>query len=155
MDPNETTPAAAGAGAGAGAGGTRELSPTESWDLLRQGIIGRLAVIHDGAPDIFPVNYAAAHGTVVLRTAAGTKLDAARNQAVAFEVDGYDLERAEAWSVVIRGTAREVTDLDETIAVMRLPLHPWAGGSKPHLLRLLPDTVSGRRIHVVGGVREL
>ncbi|KGN38573.1 flavin-nucleotide-binding protein [Knoellia subterranea KCTC 19937] len=134
--------------------GTRELDSHECWDLLRQAVIGRLAVIHDGTPDIFPVNFAVAHGTVVVRTAAGTKHASARNQAVAFEVDGYDLERAEAWSVVARGTVHEVTDLDETIAVMRLPLLPWASGSKPHLLRLLPTTLTGRRIRVEGGVRQ-
>ncbi|GAA4122739.1 hypothetical protein GCM10022415_27100 [Knoellia locipacati] len=142
-------------GAAAGtSGGTRALSTEESWDLLRQAVIGRLAVVHDGAPDIFPVNYVVDHGTIVLRTARGTKYESARNQLVAFEVDGYDLDDVEAWSVVARGRAVEVKDVDDSIAVMALPLLPWAEGSKPHLIRLLPDTVTGRRIHVVGGVRR-
>ncbi|CAN7455304.1 pyridoxamine 5'-phosphate oxidase family protein [Knoellia sp. LjRoot47] len=142
-------------GSGTGtSGGTRPLSTEESWDLLRQSVVGRLAVIHDGAPDIFPVNYAVDHGTIVIRTAGGTKYESARNQPVAFEVDGYDVDVAEAWSVVARGRAVEVRDVDDSIAVMSLPLLPWAEGSKPHLMRLLPDTVTGRRIHVVGGVRR-
>ncbi|WP_404382982.1 pyridoxamine 5'-phosphate oxidase family protein [Knoellia locipacati] len=138
----------------ASSGGTRSLSTAESWDLLRQAVVGRLAVIHDGAPDIFPVNYTVDHGTIVLRTAGGTKYEAARNQSVAFEVDGYDLEVAEAWSVVARGRAVEVRDVDDLIAVMGLPLMPWAEGSKPHFMRLEPETVTGRRIQVSGGVRR-
>ncbi|MFW5474941.1 pyridoxamine 5'-phosphate oxidase family protein [Knoellia sp. CPCC 206450] len=134
--------------------GTRALTTEESWELLRQSVIGRLAVVHDDAPDIFPVNYTVDHGTIVLRTAGGTKYDAARNRPVAFEMDGYDLDRAEAWSVVARGTAVEVRDVDDSIAVMSLPLIPWAEGSKPHLMRLVPDTVTGRRIRVSGGVRR-
>lgn len=134
-------------------GGTRSLTTEESWDLLRQAVIGRLAVVHDDSPDIFPVNYTIDHGTIVLRTAGGTKYDAARNRPVAFEVDGYDLDVAEAWSVVARGPAREVRDVDETISVMGLPLLPFAEGSKPHFLRILPASLTGRRIRVTGGVR--
>lgn len=147
------THASDGVAEGAG-GGTRSLTTQESWDLLRQSVIGRLAVIHDGAPDIFPVNYAVDHGTIVMRTAGGTKYESARNQMVAFEVDGYDLDSGEAWSVVARGRAVEVKDVDDSIAVMALPLLPWAQGSKPHLMRLLPDALTGRRIHVTGGIRR-
>lgn len=140
--------------AGMASGGTRPLSTEESWDLLRSSVVGRLAVIHDGAPDIFPVNYAVDHGSIVLRTAGGTKYEAARGQLVAFEVDGYSADVAEAWSVVARGRAVEVKDVDDSIAVMSLPLMPFAEGSKPHLMRLLPHTVTGRRIHITGGARR-
>jgi hypothetical protein len=126
----------------------------ESWELLREGVVGRLAVIYDGAPEIFPVNYVVDHGTVVIRTAGGTKHEAARKRRVAFEVDGYDLDRGEAWSVVAKGRAVEVYDVDEAIEVMELPLFPWAGGSKPHLLRLVPDSLTGRRFRVLGGARR-
>lgn len=51
-----------------------ELSDAHSWALLRQAVVGRLAVIVDGAPDNFPVNHQVDHGSVVFRTAAGTKL---------------------------------------------------------------------------------
>jgi hypothetical protein len=135
-------------------GTLRATTASESWDLLRKGVVGRLAVVVDEAPDIFPVNYAVDHGTVVIRTAGGTKHDAARAHAVAFEVDGYELDAGEAWSVVLKGRAVEVFDVDEVIEVMGLPLFPWARGSKPHLLRLVPDSVTGRRFEVVGGARR-
>ncbi|EAP98937.1 hypothetical protein JNB_02175 [Janibacter sp. HTCC2649] len=148
----ETSPAADDLSS-ADRSGIRSLTPHESWELVREGVVGRLAVIHDDAPDIFPVNYVVDHGTVVVRTAGGTKHSAARNRVVAFEVDGYDLDSAEAWSVVLKGRASEVYAVDEAIEVMTLPLLPWEQGSKPHLLRLTPDSVTGRRIAVTGGVR--
>ena len=134
--------------------GIRTLATHESWELVRAGVVGRLAVVHDDAPDIFPVNYVVDHGTVVIRTAGGTKHAAARNRVVAFEVDGYDLDEAEAWSVVLKGRATEVYAVDEAIDVMALPLLPWAQGNKPHLLRSTPDSVTGRRVAVTGGVRR-
>lgn len=127
-------------------------TPAESWDLLREGVVGRLAVIYEGAPEIFPVNYVVDHGTVVIRTAGGTKHEAARKRRVAFEVDGYDLRAGAAWSVVLKGRAVEVYDVDEAIEVLSLPLIPWAKGSKPHLLRVVPDSITGRRFDVAGGV---
>jgi nitroimidazol reductase NimA-like FMN-containing flavoprotein (pyridoxamine 5'-phosphate oxidase superfamily) len=129
-------------------------TPHESWQLLREAVVGRLAVISEGAPDIFPVNFAVDHGSVVIRTAGGTKHEAAHKRQVAFEVDGYDLDTAEAWSVVLKGRAVEVYDVDEAIEVLHLPLIPWAHGSKPHLLRLVPRDITGRRFKVAGGARR-
>lgn len=60
-----------------------------------------MAVATDDAADIFPINFVVDHGTVVFRTAAGTKLLAALgNRAVALEVDGFDAGARTAWSVV-------------------------------------------------------
>ena len=132
----------------------RETSVQESWELMRGAVIGRLAVIHDGSPDIVPVNFVVDHGTVVLRSARGTKHDAARNHPVAFEVDGYDAATGEAWSVVARGHAVEVRDVDESIEILHLPLDPWLEGPKPHLLRIVPVSLTGRRFPVSGGVRS-
>jgi nitroimidazol reductase NimA-like FMN-containing flavoprotein (pyridoxamine 5'-phosphate oxidase superfamily) len=84
-----------------------ELSESTCWELLRSTSVGRLAVWVDDHPDIFPLNYAVDHGTVVFRSSAGTKLSAAlSDSAVALEADGYDAENGEAWSVVIRGVPR-------------------------------------------------
>ncbi len=134
--------------------GAHVTTVNESWDLVRQAVVGRLAVISEGAPDIFPVNFTVDRGSVVIRTAGGTKQAAARERDVAFEVDGYDPDSAEAWSVVLKGRAVEVHDVDEVIQVMHLPLAPWTEGSKPHFLRLVPDSVTGRRFQVAGGARR-
>ena len=46
-------------------------------DLLRRREVGRLAVSITDHPDIFPINDVVDRGTVVFRTAEGTKLAAA------------------------------------------------------------------------------
>jgi len=123
----------------------RTLTPNVSWDRLRLACVGRLAVVHDHAPDIFPVNYVVDHGTIVLRTGGGTKHEAARNHVVAFEVDGDDNDDTESWSVVVRGRATEIHAVDEAIAAMDLPLVSWAPGARPHFLRITPDAITGRQ----------
>jgi nitroimidazol reductase NimA-like FMN-containing flavoprotein (pyridoxamine 5'-phosphate oxidase superfamily) len=130
---------------------THELSVARCWALLREGVVGRVAVVHHRRPDIFPVNYAVDHGTVVFRTGTGTLFTAADGAFVAFEVDGYDVERAQAWSVVIRGVSHEVYQLDDALAAMRLPLYPWHDAPKPRIMRIRPDSVTGRLFEVRGG----
>lgn len=128
---------------------TQVLLPAACWELLRTAAVGRLAVVGaDGQPDIFPVNHVTDHGSVIFRTAAGSKLAASVGRAVAYEADGYDLADASAWSVVVKGVAREIWDVDETIRALALPLLPWVEGSKPRLVRIEPTSVSGRRFHV-------
>lgn len=127
-----------------------ELSATQSWALLRESEVGRLAVIVDGEPDIFPVNYLVDHGSVVIRTAAGTKLAAASGHQVAFEVDGYDPDVGVAWSVVIKGEAQRVQRLHDMLEVVELPLFPWHSAPKPYFLRVLADSITGRRFEVAG-----
>lgn len=131
-----------------------ELSVAESWTLLRQTLVGRLAVIVDGKPDIFPVNHLVDHGSLVFRTAAGTKLAGAVGNWVAYEVDAYDLQTASAWSVVVKGRAQEVNRLYDLLEVVELPLFPWHSAPKPHFVRIEPDSISGRWIEVTGGTRS-
>jgi hypothetical protein len=130
---------------------TVKLGVSESWGLMREAVVGRLAVVpHDQPyPDIFPVNFLVDHGTVVFRTAPGTKLAAAVDRPVAFEVDGYDPATGDAWSVVVKGTAREVKDLYEVLDALNLPLFPWHAAPKPRIVRIEPDQISGRRFHAL------
>jgi nitroimidazol reductase NimA-like FMN-containing flavoprotein (pyridoxamine 5'-phosphate oxidase superfamily) len=129
------------------------LSDRECWRLLRESVVGRLAVTVDGHPDIFPVNPIVDHGTIVFRTSAGTKLGATKGKEVAFEVDGYDSDAASAWSVVVKGRAVEILERDETLRALRLPLYPWQSGRKPRFVRIEATTLTGRRFPVEGGFR--
>lgn len=124
------------------------LSVSQCWALLRSVEFGRLAVTADGAPDIFPVNHLVDHGTLLFRTAVGTKLEAATGHAVAFEVDGRDAETDEAWSVVVKGRAHAVDQLHEVIEAVGQPLFPWHEGAKPYFLRIEPELITGRRFPV-------
>lgn len=122
-----------------------ELTVSQAWALVREAPVGRLAVVVDGRPQIFPVNHVVDHGTVVFRTAAGSKLDAAVGHRVAYEVDGLDAVTGEAWSVVVAGTAHEVVRLHELVDAWGLALFPWQQGPKPRLVRIDADEVTGRR----------
>jgi hypothetical protein len=125
-----------------------QLSESGCWALLRTTSVGRLAVWVEDHPDIFPLNYAVDHGTVVFRSSAGTKVSAALSDSpVALEADGYDAETAEVWSVVIRGNAEEIRGQD-LIGTIDLPLFPWQAGDKGRFIRIVPTATSGRRFPI-------
>ena len=125
-----------------------ELDESACWGLLRSAEVGRLAVVVNHRPEIFPINFVVDHATVVFRTAGGTKLDWAAGRDVAFEVDGYEPDGGVAWSVVVKGLAREVKGMYEALDALELPLFPWHGSAKPHIIRIEPDQVTGRRFRV-------
>ena len=128
---------------------TELLESHECWALLRQVSVARLAVWLEDGPDIFPVNYTTDHGTVVFRTGAGTKLQAAlADFPVAMEADGVNPETGVAWSVVIRGKAQLLTKTEDVVSTFSLPLFPWEAGKKDHFVRVMPDSISGRRFSV-------
>ena len=56
-----------------------ELAPEDCWDRLRADGVARLAVVVDGAPEIFPINYVVDRGTIVFR--AWARRSAARSRA--------------------------------------------------------------------------
>ena len=125
----------------------RELTEEQCWDLLADNHVGRLAVNDAHGPVILPVNYLVDDGSVVIRSDPGTKRAAAvHGLPAAFEVDHVDDHRHLGWSVLLRGQLVEVTDPGERDRLSRLPLAPWVGGEKAHVLRLIETTVSGRRI---------
>jgi nitroimidazol reductase NimA-like FMN-containing flavoprotein (pyridoxamine 5'-phosphate oxidase superfamily) len=125
----------------------QELTKSECFELLAREHLGRVALVDDRGPTVFPVNFVFDRHMVVLRTDEGTKLDAAiKGSRVAFEIDGTDPATRTGWSVVVRGEAVEVTDPAELARLRKLPLHPWAPGAKTHYVRILPAALTGRRI---------
>ena len=131
------------------------LDPNECWSLLRGCVVGRLAISIANQPDIFPINYVVDHGTVVFRTAEGTKLaGSVLGPGVAFEVDGLDTQANEAWSVVIKGRAKEIEKLHVLFDAADLPLFPWLASPKHRFVRIVPDEITGRRFHVVDAPSE-
>ncbi|HSU47731.1 MAG TPA: pyridoxamine 5'-phosphate oxidase family protein [Arthrobacter sp.] len=119
------------------------------WELLRSSVVGRLAVVIEDHPDIFPLNYVVDGGSVVFRTAAGTKMAGAlANTPVALEVDGYDVASEQAWSVVLRGRAEHILQPRGLAAASSLPLFPWQQGPKEHFVRIHLINMTGRRFTV-------
>jgi nitroimidazol reductase NimA-like FMN-containing flavoprotein (pyridoxamine 5'-phosphate oxidase superfamily) len=127
----------------------QEIPADECHRLLATQEIGRLAVNAEHHPLVFPVNYAMDGTTVVIRTSPGTKLTAADHAAVTFEVDDIDRRTRSGWSVLVRGVAEEVGPEHREDLVARTHatgLQPWAPGEHGRWLRLIPTSVTGRRI---------
>ncbi|SDD06286.1 Nitroimidazol reductase NimA, pyridoxamine 5'-phosphate oxidase superfamily [Geodermatophilus telluris] len=126
-----------------------ELSADECSRLLATQEIGRLAVNAEHHPLVFPVTYALDGTTIVIRTAPGTKLAAADHANVTFEVDEIDRRTRSGWSVLVRGVAEEVGAGHRAELVARTEatgVQPWAPGEHGRWLRLIPTSVTGRRI---------
>jgi nitroimidazol reductase NimA-like FMN-containing flavoprotein (pyridoxamine 5'-phosphate oxidase superfamily) len=120
-----------------------ELDDEQSWRLLEGTKHGRLVVSVAGEPDIFPVNYVTANRKIYLRTAPGNKLaQLTINSTVLFETDGILSE--EAWSVVLRGKARVLSNSTELAAVEELGLKTWVPTLKDFYVEIEPTSVSGR-----------
>jgi nitroimidazol reductase NimA-like FMN-containing flavoprotein (pyridoxamine 5'-phosphate oxidase superfamily) len=123
------------------------LSNGECWARLRSAPVGRIAYLDARTGiEIFPVNYIVDHGTIVLRTAEGTKLTAlAAGPTVAFEVDGGDASARTGWAVVVVGTAKSIETHDQLMDAFDLEVTTWQGSSKPFFLRVVPSDVRGDR----------
>lgn len=135
--------------------GIRHLSPDECWEAVRGAEIGRLGVVIDGQPEIFPVNYAVNRETIVFRTAEGTKLDGALlGNRVAFEVDGFNPDTNQAWSAVIKGTTDRPRSIEGVLETVALPIFPWQAGDKTRYVTIVPAEISGRRFHIQPGARR-
>ncbi len=122
------------------------LSPDECWRLLASTPVGRIGVLADSAPEIYPVNHVVDGHTLVFRTAPGTKLRSLlRTPLVCFEVDGIDADAATGWSVLVKGRAAQIVAPEELRAAQQLPLLFWPLGATAHWIRIVPDEVTGRR----------
>lgn len=123
-----------------------ELPINTCWALLRTITVGRLAIWVDDRRDIFPLNYAVDHGTLVFRSREGTKVFGALSGApVALETDGYEASTSKAWSVVVKGRAGAIGQIHDLMDTVDLPLFPWQAGEKNQFVRIQPDLVTGRR----------
>jgi uncharacterized protein len=124
--------------------GVTILPEHECWELLAGVALGRVVTSVDGQPEIFPVNYAVQHRTVLFRTAEGTKLVSTTiNNRVLFEADDHNV--AEGWSVIVKGRARSLRTNEQIEEAERAQLLPWTASEKTHYVRVVPETVTGRR----------
>jgi nitroimidazol reductase NimA-like FMN-containing flavoprotein (pyridoxamine 5'-phosphate oxidase superfamily) len=97
-----------------------DLSRAECLELLAARHFGRIGVVADGQPIIFPVNYVFDDGHMAVRTDPGAKLTAAAQGRVAFEVDEIDESSRIGRSILVTGVGWEVTDgLDATSVTTR------------------------------------
>ncbi|WP_038468253.1 pyridoxamine 5'-phosphate oxidase family protein [Arthrobacter sp. PAMC 25486] len=122
------------------------LNLQQCWHLLQQTSIGRLALTVEGRPDVFPVNYKVDQETIFFRTGGGTKFSSLEGGTnVAFEADAVSAEFGTAWSVVVKGRAVVATSTNTNLDTISGALFPWQGVEQEHLIRIVPETVTGRR----------
>ncbi|WP_262106073.1 pyridoxamine 5'-phosphate oxidase family protein [Arthrobacter sp. Marseille-P9274] len=120
-----------------------ELSDEQSWKLLSKTQHGRIVLTAAGETDIFPINYLAHDNHLLMRSAPGTKLaEITINENVVFETDGIGSD--EAWSVVVKGTARVLQSGEEIAAAEQLGLKTWVPTLKDFYIQVKPTHISGR-----------
>ncbi|WP_353826880.1 pyridoxamine 5'-phosphate oxidase family protein [Agromyces sp. SYSU T0242] len=127
---------------------TRSLTEEECWARIEAAPFGRIAAHAAGEVDIFPVNHRVDRSgvdgpAIVFRTAAGTKLlELTIHSHVAFQVDGYTDE--DAFSVVLKGEAKQLERDSEIEHAETLGVQPWAPEAKDRWVRVQPTEVQGR-----------
>ena len=124
-----------------------ELTAEQCWEHLYSARFGRIATMDGDEIEITPINLVAHDEKIYFRTAQGTKLlHLILNEHVAVQAD--HAQGGEAWSVVVRGTARLLTDPEETRRVDELPLRPWLETTKLEYVEVTPVKVTGRLFHL-------
>lgn len=122
------------------------LDEKESWQLLGEGHVGRVALEGDDGLVVMPVNYAVDGTDVVFRTQEGHLLGRAADwgRRVAFQVDHLDEELEQGWSVLAQGDLRRAAEAD----AQRLGnlVTPWAAGDRPVVGRIIVSRIYGRRV---------
>jgi hypothetical protein len=120
-----------------------ELAEQTCWNLIQGHGVGRLGVYAGDFPEIFPVDYYCEAGSIVFRTADGTKLrDLIVNAHVVFEIDS--LGSAFDWSVTVKGIAT-VKDAVYTNRSAENALPHWRPVSVYRFVEIIPESISGRR----------
>ena len=103
--------------------------------------LGRLAVVVDGQPEIFPVNhvYDRESGCVAFPSNPGTKLHAAlSSSSVAFEADGAAADGSRGWSVLVVGRAEEIVDAEWIARLATGREQLWRTSGTARWIRIVP-----------------
>jgi nitroimidazol reductase NimA-like FMN-containing flavoprotein (pyridoxamine 5'-phosphate oxidase superfamily) len=111
--------------------------------------VGRVAIIVGHYPLVFPVDFAVDGHQILYRTGVGIKLYSLHHSNVTFEVDEIDPIHQTGWSVLVQGAAQELDIEHNRVTASRAELEgaiPWAPGRREHLIRIVADQISGRRI---------
>jgi transcriptional regulator with XRE-family HTH domain len=123
------------------------LTPPQCYRLLGTRGIGRIAFTTASGVAVLPVNYAVTDASIVIRTGSGSLIGAHGDGRVTFEVDQFDLELGQGWSVLVRGDAHRVLQPGELRKLREeSDLRPWPAGEHDLFVRIVPGHVTGRRI---------
>jgi nitroimidazol reductase NimA-like FMN-containing flavoprotein (pyridoxamine 5'-phosphate oxidase superfamily) len=136
------------------------LEEAECLGLIAAGGIGRLVFAGRWDLTVLPVNYKMHDGAILFRTAQNSATDedlrtgiAHAEYRVAFEVDDFDEEAREGWSVLIQGPAHHLDTDEERRQAVEAGIEPWPGGLREHFIQIRPDRITGRRIRHIPAVQ--
>jgi nitroimidazol reductase NimA-like FMN-containing flavoprotein (pyridoxamine 5'-phosphate oxidase superfamily) len=129
------------------------LDEAECRRLIEPGGIGRLVFAGSYDLTVLPVNYKMHDGAILFRTVEAGATDedlrtgiSRAEFRVAFEVDHFDMQAREGWSVLVQGPAHHLDSDEERAEAETLGIEPWAGGEREHFIRITPVRITGRRI---------
>ena len=129
------------------------LDEAECRRLIEPGGIGRLVFAGSYDLTVLPVNYKMHDGAILFRTAEDSRtqedLRTGISHAefrVAFEVDKFDTEAREGWSVLVQGPAHHLDSAEERADAEGAGIEPWPSGEREHFIRITPVRITGRRI---------
>ena len=121
--------------------------------LLRERVVGRIAVVVNACPVVLPVNYRLVETSgltwIAIRTRPGNVIEQA-SMNVAFEIDDIDLAHHQGWSVLARGTLHHVNP-DAADFRERFDSAPWLATDRDAWLVIQPFAVEGRQLHAATG----
>jgi nitroimidazol reductase NimA-like FMN-containing flavoprotein (pyridoxamine 5'-phosphate oxidase superfamily) len=134
------------------------ISDEEALRLLAEALVAHIGVVEDGKPYVTPMSFVLDGRRLLFRTKPGKRFEAiGANPSVCVEVSSFDEETGDWVSVVITGTARELTDEDTTSRTVELlfdkyesflgsplghgGLQPMA--SFPHVIEVSIDEITG------------
>jgi nitroimidazol reductase NimA-like FMN-containing flavoprotein (pyridoxamine 5'-phosphate oxidase superfamily) len=129
------------------------LDEAECLRLIAPGGIGRLVFSGQWDLTVLPVNYKLYDGAILFRTAQDSATDedlrtgiAHAEYRVAFEIDEFDTQAREGWSVLIHGPAHHLDSDEERASALAAGLETWPGGRRDHFIEIRPARITGRRI---------
>lgn len=119
------------------------LEADECQQLLRGSSVGRVAWDAGAAGLlVLPVNYVWADGQILFRTGPDTALaQLAEGRSVAFQVDFYDVEALNGWSVLGHGSSHLFSEDKPSLVP-----DPWAPGPRHLVIAISLRQLSGRAV---------
>ena len=119
----------------------------ECWRLLGIAPLGRVGLTDGALPSIMPVHFTVWADEVVFASLPDVKLRSAeRGDILVLEVDHFDWETEEGWSVNAVGPARVVRDPAEVDALHDRAFTPWARERRVVYVAIRPVVLRGRRL---------
>jgi nitroimidazol reductase NimA-like FMN-containing flavoprotein (pyridoxamine 5'-phosphate oxidase superfamily) len=129
------------------------LDEAECRRLIAPGGIGRLVFAGRYDLTVLPVNYKLHGGAILFRTAHDNSTDEDLRTGiehaeyrVAFQVDEFDRESREGWSVLVQGPAHHMESEEELAEAQSAGVESWADGGREHYISITPARITGRRI---------